>query len=182
MLSISTTMHPLSKSQLEERARAWAASPGTASAAELLDVCTLYADIPEDERDLWLPDTVTGCLWTIPASELATILTWYHTDPPKRELLNVLLEVYGSNGMYDRYNPTKSGPEGYVVEHWWGLSPEKQTVVVEHGKMDAGDVWETLYGRHLFRGHGALPKERVTWEFIDAFGALVNDHFGVAVE
>lgn len=158
-----------------KRLRAWAKTPDTANAHELLAICAFYASLPEDDRDLHVYDTFTNYGAHIPASEMQYILTWYHTDPAKREQLNALLCVYSCDP-WDRFDPTAPGPERYLVKNWHQFSSEQQAVIIEHGKLSAADGWMQLYGGGIHNGNGTVPFRGMSWEFLKAFDALVRKH------
>jgi hypothetical protein len=163
------------KKPWERRLDKWGKTPATSTAKELLEICTFYAGLPEDEWDLQLYDTLENHGERIPPEEMATILDWYHKDKKKRKILNVLLCVY-SYSTWGGYDEKAPGPEKFIVRgKWFELSPTQQEVIRMHGKMDAVSVWSEMYlDQH--GGGGDLPDCNISWEFLADFGELLKKH------
>lgn len=153
------------------RAMNWCEAEGGATAKELLEICTFYAGLSENDRDIQLYDALDYHGYRISADDMATMLDWFHKDPEKRKVLNTLLCVYRHN-----YDPTEMGPEKHLVRHWWKLDAAQRTAIKEHGKVDAVKVWSMLYGDgDSWCGEARAP-EGMCWEFLDDIEVLIKKY------
>jgi hypothetical protein len=139
----------------EKRVHDWNGDP-----EELLEICRYYE---KRERDLQLYDSLSSCS-KFKAADMATILDWWHKDPEKRKLLNVMLCC------------DSDGPEAYMVTCWKALDEEQRKAIKEHGKITPGQAWY-----HMYEGHSAgYYMEPPSWECIDEIHAVLRKHYDAA--
>lgn len=133
----------------EKRVEAWKGDP-----VELLDICRYYSKLPVREREFQLYDHLEENTPNMTASDITTILQWWHKDPEKRELLNVMLQC------------GNEGPAEYMVTSWMDLNAAQRAAIEEHSTITADYVWEKISHKSRI----------ITWPCLHEVIEVLNKH------